>query len=432
MARQLVQRVKGTRDFYPEDWEYQKWLAEKFISLGTSFGYQEYEGSILEHMDLYLGKSSEEIVNRQTFSLTDRDGRLLVLRPELTPTLARMVAQREGQTVFPVRWQSYGQFFRYERPQRGRGRAFFQWNIDLLGSESHAADAEIITLACLLFKNLGLTPDHVTIRINDREGLEQLLRTTLDIPHQWIHPLFALVDRMDKMHPSKFHNELEKIGLSENKIDRLDHILKTRDLTPFPWLQQILTQLDLNGVAEYVEPDLKIVRGFDYYTRTVFEAWAKTTLRRAVFGGGRYDNLTVQVGGKRDLPGVGFALGEMAMTELLKEVGLYPEIRTKCADVLVTVFSEDLAEHSVSFARTAREHGISTELYLNPGHRLDRQLKYADRKGIPTAVIIGPDEVHANAVVVKDLVNRTQRAVARDCFDALWPQLKTNTQATEK
>ena len=414
--------------------EYQKWLAEKFISLGTSFGYQEYEGSILEHMDLYLGKSSEEIVNRQTFSLTDRDGRLLVLRPELTPTLARMVAQREGQTVFPVRWQSYGQFFRYERPQRGRARAFFQWNIDLLGSESHAADAEIITIACLLFKNLGLTPDHVTIKINDRRGAGTAFTHHPGHPPPVDSPgCSPLWTEWIKCTRRNFTMELEKIGLSENKIDRLDHILKTRDLTPFPWLQQILTQLDLNGVAQYVEPDLKIVRGFDYYTRTVFEAWAKTTLRRAVFGGGRYDNLTVQVGGKRDLPGVGFALGDMAMTELLKEVDLYPEIRTKCADVLGYGFFRGPYRTLGLFCphrqRTRDFHRTLSEPRAPAGQATE--VMPTGREFPPLSSSVRMKSI-SNAVVVKDLVNRTQRAVARDCFDALWPQLKTNTQATEK
>ncbi len=424
MARQLIQRVKGTRDFDPKDWEYQKWLEAQFISLGATFGYQAYEGSIIEHMDLYLGKSSEEIVNQQTFSLTDRDGKLLVLRPELTPTLARMVAEREGRAVFPIRWQSYGRFFRYERPQRGRGRSFFQWNIDLLGCETCHADAEIVTIACLMFRNLGLTPDHVTIKINDRLGLEQTLQNSLEIPQESVRPLFSLIDRIDKTDPAKFHTELEKTGLSGTQIDKLHLILEAKDLAFSPWLQEIMALLDLNGVADYVEPDLKIVRGFDYYTRTVFEAWAKTSLRRAIFGGGRYDNLTVQVGGRQEVPGVGFAVGDMAMTELLKEVDLYPEIRAKCADILVTVFSEDLVERSASFARSVREHGIPVELYLNPKHRLDKQLKYADRKGIPFVAIIGPDEVQSNAVVLKNLSNRTQEVLPGDKMDALLSHLK--------
>lgn len=412
---QLIPRVKGTRDFYPEDWAYQKWLSTKFIDVGSLFGYREYEGAILEYMNLYLGKSSEEIITQQTFSLSDRDNNQLVMRPELTPTLARMVAQKEGELVFPIRWQSYGQFFRYERPQRGRGRAFFQWNVDVLGSDSFLADAEIITIACKLFQHLGLSPEHATIKVNDRNGLEALLIQALDLKSQDVRPLLGAIDRMDKMPEEKFRNHLSQdLNLSSNQIDALCETLGTKNLSFSPWLERIFEQLDKNGVANFVEADLKIVRGFDYYTSTVFEAWAKTSLRRALFGGGRYDNLTRQVGGKQQVPGVGFAVGDMAITELLQEIDLYPDLDTPGALVLVTVFSDDLLSLSASFADQLRQAGIPTEIHLIPGQRLDRQFKYADRQNIPFAAVIGPDEMSTKTVVLKDLKNRAQQSFLQD------------------
>ena len=428
---QLIPRVKGTRDFYPEDWAYQKWLCEKFIGVGNLFGYREYESTTLEYMALYLGKSSEEIITQQTFTLSDRDDKQLVMRPELTPTLARMVAQKEGELTFPIRWQSYGQFFRYERPQRGRGRSFFQWNIDALGSDSYLADAEIITIACTLFKHLGLSNEHATIRVNDRQALEILIAEKLTLSPEDIKPVFGAIDRIDKIPEEKFRTYLTNdLNLSAGQIDALYEILHTTDLTFSPWLQRIFEQLDQNGVIDLVELDLKIVRGFDYYTRTVFEAWAKTSLRRALFGGGRYDNLTRQVGGRRQVPGVGFAVGDMAITELLKEIDAYPQLETPGARVFVTVFSEDLLAQSSSFAEKLRQEGIATELHLIPGQRLDRQFKYADRQNIPFAAVIGPDEASANTIVIKDLKARAQQIFSQNDLCAIKTTLKNGiTQA---
>lgn len=428
---QLIPRVKGTRDFYPEDWAYQKWLCEKFIGVGNLFGYREYESTILEYMSLYLGKSSEEIVTQQTFTLSDRDDKQLVMRPELTPTLARMVAQKEGELTFPIRWQSYGRFFRYERPQRGRGRSFFQWNIDALGSDSYLADAEIITIACTLFKHLGLSNEHATIKVNDRQALEILIAQKLTLSPEDIKPVFGAIDRIDKIPEEKFRTYLANdLDLSAGQIDTLYEILHTTDLTFSPWLQHIFEQLDQNGVIDLVELDLKIVRGFDYYTRTVFEAWAKTSLRRALFGGGRYDNLTRQVGGKRQVPGVGFAVGDMAITELLKEIDTYPQLETPGARVFVTVFSEDLLAQSSSFAEKLRQEGIATELHFIPGQRLDRQFKYADRQNIPFAAVIGPDEASANTIVIKDLKARAQQIFSQNDLCAIKTTLKNGiTQA---
>ena len=429
---QLIPRVKGTRDFYPDDWAYQKWLCEKFIGVGNLFGYREYESTILEYMSLYLGKSSEEIVTQQTFTLSDRDDKQLVMRPELTPhTRAHGRPKKKANSPSPFAGNHTDGSFAMSVPNGGRGRSFFQWNIDALGSDSYLADAEIITIACTLFKHLSLSNEHATIKINDRQALEILIAKELALSPEDIKPVFGAIDRIDKIPEEKFRTYLTNdLNLSAGQIDTLYEILHTTDLTFSPWLQHIFEQLDQNGVIDLVELDLKIVRGFDYYTRTVFEAWAKTSLRRALFGGGRYDNLTRQVGGKRQVPGVGFAVGDMAITELLKEIDTYPQLETPGARIFVTVFSEDLLAQSSSFAEKLRQEGIATELHLIPGQRLDRQFKYADRQNIPFAAVIGPDEASVNTIVIKDLKARAQQIFSQNDLCAIKTTLKNGiTQA---
>jgi histidyl-tRNA synthetase len=416
MARELIQRVKGTRDFYPEDWQYIRWLSGRWLELGRSYGYQEYEGPILEPVELYLGKSSVEIVNEQTFPVKDRDGKDLVMRPEMTPTLARMVAAREGDLVLPLRWQSWGAFFRYEKPQRGRGRSFYQWNIDLLGSDSPLADAEILTLACRALEVLGIGPADASVRVNDRAAFESLLKRRLALEDALVRPLFALIDRLPKIGAQAFRAECANCGLEGSQVDDLEGLLKERDPSFSPVLRAVFDEAARAGVAEYLQVDHSVVRGFDYYTGVVFEAWGKGTLRRALFGGGRYDNLAVQVGGRKRIPGVGFAPGDMAVAELLREIGRYPVLETSATRVLVVVFGPAGAEDACAVARELRSGGVPCELYPDADHRLDRQIKYADRRGIPYVAIVGPDEKATGTIVIRDLGARTQRKVGRSAL----------------
>ena len=319
-----VARVKGTQDFYPDAWAQQIALREIMLAAGRGYGYREYEGPAIEYLDLYLGKSSEEIVTRQTFRIQDRDGKELLLRPELTPTLARMVAAREREIALPARWQSFGQFFRYERPQRGRGRSFFQWNVDLLGSESTVADAEVIQVACALFRALGLGPAEVRIRVNDRAALEADLTGTLGVSAPQVRAVLAVIDRLDKVGAERARGQLVELGLGEGQAGELVAFVGAPVTDPPPRMAAIVEQLAIAGHDQYVRLDRAIARGFDYYTGTVFEAWATGDLRRAIFGGGRYDDLTRQVGGKQRIPGVGMAVGDLALLELLRELDRMP------------------------------------------------------------------------------------------------------------
>lgn len=413
MAKQLVRAVKGTRDFYPEQMAFRNWLYGKIKEISERFGYQEYDGPEIEYLDLYADKTSQEILKEQTFTLKDRDGKDLALRPELTPTFARMVAQRSQQLPKPIRWFSFGRFWRYEQPQKGRGREAFQWEINILGPESPQADAEILAIAAEFFKSLGLTPDEVVIRVSDREWLQTELKS-LGVEDDKILPVLRIMDRQDKVSPEEFNQALAKAGLSQKQAQSLDKILAETDYTKSPWLVRVFESLKIYDVLPYIQFDPKIIRGFDYYTRTVFEAWDKQgKLKRAIFGGGRFDNLTAQVGGER-VPGVGMAPGDMPIQVVLEQFNKMPNLKPKTAQVLVAIFNKNLYQKSLEMASLLRSKNIDTELWLDGQAKLDKQLKYADQKSIPYVIIIGPDEARENKLTLKDLVNQTQITLPLD------------------
>ncbi len=408
MNKTLVQNVTGTRDFYPEDFVLRDWLYQKMRKVSALFGYQEYDGPEIEYITLYADKTSEEILAEQVFTLKDRDDRTLVLRPELTPTFARLVAQKSQQLIQPIRWFMFGRGWRYEKPQKGRGREFFQWEINVLGPETPEADAEILAIAGTFFKEIGLTPDEVIIRVNDRSYFEGFI-TSLGIEKDKYMPLLRIIDRKEKVSQEEFDEMLFEQGLSDEQVEKLNAFFKDTDVTKAPWLSKVFAALDkYEGIRDYIVYDPIIARGFDYYTRTVFEAWDKTGgLKRSLFGGGRFDNLTATIGGDR-IPGVGMAPGDMPIMEVLKQFNKLPDIRPQSAVALVTIFDESTKEVSLEIANTLRSVGIRTELWVEPGIKLEKQLKYADSKNIPYVIIIGPDEAKEKKVTLKDLQNRTQ------------------------
>jgi histidyl-tRNA synthetase len=400
MANNL-QPIKGFRDFYPDEWAFQNWLKEKWVNLGKSYGYEEYEGPLLEPIELYISKTSRELIEKQTFKFTDKD-KNYILRPELTPTLARMIAQKQYQLELPVKWQSFGRFFRYESPQKGRGRSFFQWNIDILGQDNPQSDIEIISIACLCLKELGLTSDEVVIKINDRKLLEKSIGPKF----------YPYIDKLDKMSEEEWRKWLADEGIDKNKTEEILTVINDRDYSSSEQLTTIFNQFSQTDLANYIEFDKGLVRGLDYYTGTVFEAWSKKgSLNRSLFGGGRYDNLTQQVGGKKKISGVGFAVGDMPIYQLLKYLNKLPTLSPSPTKVLVTVFSTDTAEKSISVANKLRQKEINTELYLNADERLDRQLDYANKKNIPWVVIIGPDEAKSNAITLKNMKSGNQKTL---------------------
>jgi histidyl-tRNA synthetase len=379
--------------------------------VAESFGFEEYEGPIVETLDLYAAKSGEELVKSQAFTLTDKSGKILALRPEMTPTLARMVAQKSGSLVFPVKWFSFGPRFRYETPQRGRGREFFQWDVDILGLTNPQADAEVISAAAAMYQSLGLSPTEVRIKINDRQYLQDKLKL-IGVGSEKTTAIFKVIDKKSKVSEDVFDELLKQEGLTPVQINKLKGILgDKRGYTNSEWLSKIMSLVQTAGYGEFVEFDPAIVRGLDYYTRTVFEGWDVKGEFRSIWGGGRYDNLTEEVGGKQKIPGVGFAMGDMVLEEILRANGKYPDLKVNKTLVLVTVFSNELAVSSNKLANSLRKRGINTEVYLDPEAKLDKQLKYADKKGIPYVVIVGPEEAAKNVVTLKNMKEKTQKTI---------------------
>ena len=397
----IIPSVKGTRDFYPEDLALRRWLYEHIRAVSESYGYQEYDGPFIERLELYAAKSGEELVKEQSFVFADRGGDMVALRPELTLSLARMVAQRSGSLVQPIRWWSFGPFWRYERPQKGRTREFFQWNIDLIGVESPEADAEIASVGARLFQALGLGPQAIRILVNDRRLAERQL-DGLGIQPGMRPAVFRLIDRREKLSPQAWSAFALEVGLTPEQLQGLRAILENRDAwKESPELGAFFEAAADLGVANYLAFDPTVIRGLDYYTGIVFEASDASGEHRAVLGGGRYDNLVADVGGER-LPGTGFAMGDVVVGLVLEAAGVRPKLRTSPSRVLVTTFDASTRPASLALCQALRQEGLAAEWYPEPG-RMPRQLKYADRQGIPVVAILGPQELGSSSVTLKHL-----------------------------
>jgi len=409
----IIPAVKGTRDFYPEQMAVRTWLYALLRRVSESFGYQEWEAPFLESLELYAAKSSEEIVREQSYVLTDRSGKQITLRPELTPSLARVVAQKQNELVFPLRWWSFGPFWRYERPQKGRTREFFQWNVDMLGADSPEADAENVAVLATLFESVGLAPEQVLILVSDRRLLDAQLEA-FAVPPDLRAAVSAWIDRREKLRPDAWRVSGQELGLSAKQLGQVEGMLADKDL----WkdsaeLPRFFAAIESLGLADYVRFDAGIVRGFTYYTGTVFEAWeVGGEIKRSILGGGRYDRLLSDVGGER-LPAVGFAMGDVVFTLMLEKYGLLPkELKVNPAGVLVSVFSQELFGESLRLAAELRRGGLNVICYPEPA-RLPRQFKYADRVGVRIVLVVGPQEAASGNVTLKDLATGAQETLDR-------------------
>jgi len=408
-----IQSVKGTREFYPEQMFLRNFIYEKVRLASQAFGYQEWDAPFIETIDLYAAKSGEELVKTQSFTFQDRGGGYVTLRPELTPSLARMIAAKQGELTYPLRWWSFGPFWRYEQPQKGRSREFFQWNIDLLGVDSPLADAELIAVAATFLRSVGLTPQLATIFVNNRGLMDSEFDALGILPEKRLD-VSNLVDRRSKMEPVKWDAYALELGLTQTQVDSLKDILGNFEL----WkksdeLVRLFAALEALGVKEYVKFDPNIMRGLLYYTGTVFEAFETSgSLKRAILGGGRYDNLLADVGGQ-PLAAVGFAMGDVVMGIVLQENGLLPEFVPTPASVLVTVFDENMWMKSFELAAQLRGAKLNAMVYPEPV-KLQKQFKFADRMKMKIALTIGPDEAANDQVAVKNLVNGEQVTVKRE------------------
>lgn len=408
---------KGVRDFYPEDWAKLESVFDTVRKTLRLYGYEEYNASPLEPAELYEGKTSEEIVSQQTFTFTDRGERRVTLRPEMTPTLARMVAARRRELVFPVRWFSIPNLFRYERPQRGRLREHYQLNVDLLGIPDSRADGEIITMAYNVLEALGADAGDFTIRINSRTLLNNAARA-LGYTDVESKQYLALLDRKTKMSAEEFETQrstLRKDGqdlleLIESGAD--EHVLESKHQ-----LENLIAAFAARGIQNVVF-DPTVVRGFDYYTGIIFEIFdTNPENTRSLFGGGRYDNLVALFGGEK-IPAVGFGMGDVTLLDFLATHGLTPKTTSAPTLYLGTPQAEDVAL-AHEFADTLRREGISTLVNVTE-KTLGDQIREASRRGIPYFIAYGKQEYDGGMVRLKNLNESSERTCsAAEVLDIL-------------
>lgn len=408
---------RGTRDFLPEEMSVRQQIFDRLYDVIERYGYRRYDGPTLEPAEIYEAKSGQEIVNQQLYTLTDRGGRRLALRPEMTPSVARIIAGNAGKLQFPVRWYSNPSCYRYERPQRGRVREHWQVNVDVFGSDSAACEIEFFELIHDMMAALGATSDMWMLRVNDRVLLHSLLTDVVGVPEERTRDVASLIDRWEKYPREQLLADGRECGLDEEQFERLEHALKSGEelideLPAEARERSHLVQVLRSDACDLVNFDPLIVRGFDYYTSTVFEVFDRNPVNsRSLFGGGRYDDLAGLFSSQR-IPGFGFGMGDVTLMDFLGTYGLLPEPRNQ-TDVVVVPLEQRLFDAAREVARRIRLTGyrVTTPLELR---KLGKELTRADKAGARVAVIVGPDEWSSGTVGVRELATREQRNVAID------------------
>jgi histidyl-tRNA synthetase len=397
---------KGVRDFYPEDQFLQDYLFDHMRAACELFGYEEYNASILEPADLYRSKTSDEIVNEQTYTFTDRGEREVTLRPEMTPSVARMIAGRARELPMPVRWFSIGNFFRYERPQKGRLREFWQLNADIVGVPGIEADAEIIALAHAVMRHLGADERDFEIRVSDRRILESIFDRT-EVPADQRADITRLLDRRAKL--DDFAEKLTALVVSTERAKELTAEIDRT--TSSAYLEELRAQLASMGVHNIVV-DISVTRGFDYYTGMVFEVFdTHAENRRALFGGGRYDNL-LSLFGNDAIPAVGFGMGDVTARDFLEAHGLLPAY-APATELMLCIVDKTATAHALRLAQDLRRDDIAVAVNFS-GKRLGDQIRNADKAKIPFVIAVGEQERDSGKYTLKNLESGAEITLPAD------------------
>ncbi len=394
---------KGVRDFYPEDMVIQNYIFDIWRKTAESFGYVEYGASPLESTELYKAKSGEEIVNEQTYSFNDRGDREVTLRPEMTPTVARMIAGKRREMKFPQRWFSIPNLFRYERPQRGRLREHFQLNCDMFGIAGIEAEVEMISLAYQIMKNFGINDDKFEIRINSRKLLQHKIESKLK-NKEFYQKALKLIDKK-----SKIKNFDEEWALLSDQPYLIDEILNNS-------LEEIFISLKKKGIINAIY-DGEIGRGFDYYTDTVFEIFDKNPLNnRSLFGGGRYDNL-LEIFGEEPVPTIGFGMGDVTIRDVLETYNLLPDIKSK-TKVAILPFTSVCFEDADNLAGILRAQNINTAVDYSD-KKIGDKIAKADKEKISYIVVIGEEEVKTGTYKLKNLSTKEEQTFTKEKISTL-------------
>ncbi len=409
---------RGTRDFFPDEMRLRNWLFSHFRETARLFAFEEYDAPVLESLELFTRKAGEEIVG-QIYHFEDKGGRAVALRPEMTPSLARLILQKGRSLPLPSRWFSIPQCWRYERMTRGRKREHYQWNMDIFGLEGPSAEAELLAAVTTFLSRLGLSAEDVGIKVSSRKVLQGVLGSLGVSPDRFV-PVCVLVDKLDKMPREAIEKDLAQLGLTASVIDR---IVETMSLQSLDGLASVLGEeneavMELRhlfclakeyGYDDWLQFDAGIVRGLAYYTGIVFEAFDRGATLRAICGGGRYDRLLSTFGGK-DIPACGFGFGDVVIVELLKDKGLLPDT-SAAIDDLVFSFGAEQRAAAASVANQLRAAGRSVELVLEE-RKVKWAFKRADRVGASRVVLVAPDEWLRGEVRVKDLASGVESNIS--------------------
>lgn len=426
----MFKTLPGFREFYPEDCAKKNYIFGVWRRVARSFGFSEFEPPVLEQLDLFTEKSGEEIKS-QLFEFVDKGGRAVSLRPEMTPSLARMVGAKAAGIRRPVKWFAIGENYRYERQQKGRLRAFFQYNADILGEESLDADAEVIALLIESLRGFGLTENEFKLRLGDRT-LWVLFLESAGVPDAKIISVLSVIDKLEKVSPEALREmtvaALDGTGLDADAlVGKIKNFISLRDLDSMraafdadgelaervdariaDW-RKLVSILESLGVGAFISPDLGIVRGLAYYTGFVFEAFQTVGTGRALAGGGRYDNLVKKLG-YQDMPAVGFGMGDVTVSDLLELVGKSGELRD-APDAYFVIGSENVRPKALEIISALRRSGVKTDYPLKQAS-FGKQFKQADAVGAAKAYILGDDELAQGIVKIKDLKSGETSAVA--------------------
>jgi histidyl-tRNA synthetase len=409
-----TESYKGVRDFYPEDMFVQNFIFGVWKSVAESFGYSQYDASILEPAELYRAKSGEEIVSEQTYTFTDRGEREVTLRPEMTPTVARMVAGREHDLQFPLRWYSIPNLFRYEKPQRGRLREHWQLNVDIFGVDSTDAEVEVISLADKIMKKFGATDSDFVIKINSRKILNDLFKH-FSLTEEQEQKVSKIIDKKEKIPADVFRTSLEEIipdSVAEmvlllSSAEKLLDTLGKQNENAVE-LVRTIEKLSENGLSNIVF-DPTLTRGFDYYTGVVFEIFdTHPDNRRALFGGGRYDDL-LDIFGKKKIPAFGFGMGDVTIRDFLESHNLLPKYKSS-ADIFICTLKPEYTKDALQLADKLRALGVKTAVNLSD-KKLGDQIKSADKQKIPFTLVLGEDEIKSGLYPLKNLETGDEKKV---------------------
>lgn len=409
-----TQSYKGARDFYPTDKRFQKWLFSQWRQVCESFGYEEYDAPILEPTELYLMKGSQEIVNEQTYSFVDRGGRNVTLRTEMTPSVSRMVAAKRQELAYPLRWYSIPGLWRYERMQRGRGREFWQLNVDLFGVDGIQAEHEIISIADALLKKCGAKPEMYQIKLNSRKLTDYMLLEKLQLSDVQASTVRRLIDKKDKIAPSEFLALLDAALTPSQRqqgvVRYIADYLETKDLNnisdelkqtdAFERIQKLLVSLSAAGIKNAIF-DASLMRGFDYYTDVVFEVFdTYPDNNRSMFGGGRYDGLVAQFGVEA-VATVGFGMGDLTFANFLEAHQLMPTLAVE-TEIYALILTENF-DKALRPISELREMGVTVATDFDIQRKIDKRIKNAIKKDIPYVLFLGDEELNEELFTIKDL-----------------------------